>query len=54
MMSSGTLFCLSNSPKNKEIKFTVLYEKAKQQILTSERLELANCSHFCLKNNGSY
>ena len=49
MMSSDVLFCLIKSLKSKVIQFTVIYETEKHQIITSEKLQLANLCHFALK-----
>lgn len=39
MTSSKILFCLTNSPKYKDIQFTIKYDEEKQQILTLATLE---------------
>ena len=44
MMSPNCLFCPTNSPKPKDIQFTITKEKEKQQILTTD-----NVWHFYLK-----
>ncbi len=40
------LCCLINSPKGKDINFTVTQDKGKQKI----KLEPLNVCHFCQKN----
>lgn len=48
-LSKNVLFCPTNSPKLKDIKFIIIYDKEKQQRLTTEKLELGNVLHFCSK-----
>lgn len=49
-MPSNVLLCLINSPKSRDIQFTVMYDNRKLQILRSEKLQPANVSlAFCLK-----
>lgn len=38
--SSTCLFCLTNSPKPRNIQFTIIKDKKEQQILIFEKLEL--------------
>lgn len=40
------LFCQTNSPKLKDIKFIMIGNREKQQVFTSEKLWA--CQHFCL------
>lgn len=39
---TGYLFCLINSPKPKDTECAMIYNKEKEQILTTEKLEPAN------------
>ncbi len=43
------LFCLTNSSKPQNIPFTIMENKANQQIFTLNKIESVNL--FCLKNN---
>ncbi len=44
--------CLTNSPKLKDIQFTIIHDKEKHQIFTfTKELEREN---FCLENNQNY
>ena len=49
VMPLNVLFYLTNSPKSKNIWFSIMYEKEKHQILTFEKLGRANVSRFCFK-----
>lgn len=42
-----------NRPKPIYIQLTVMQDKEKQKILTSENLDPSNVCHFCLKNGQS-
>lgn len=46
MTSLNVLFCPANSPKLRNIQFTVTYDKEKHQTITFEKLEPEN---RCLK-----
>lgn len=50
-MFLNCLFYSSNSQKPKDNQFVMTYDKEKQQILTTEELELQNVWHFCWKMN---
>ncbi len=45
-MFSDVLFCLTNTPKTKDIQFTVIKNMQMKKIITSEKLE----PEFLLKN----
>ncbi len=49
-MASDCLFCRTNSPKIKDIQFTIIQDKEKLQIITFKKLEAADVWPFCLKN----
>ena len=40
-MSWNVLFCLTNSPKPKDIEFTIMYDKEKHQMIITEKAEPA-------------
>ncbi len=46
MTSSDVLFCLTDSPESKNIQFTIISDKEKQQIITFEPLESVKYSTF--------
>ena len=39
VLSSYCFYCLSNSPKHKDSLFTIINDKAKEQILTFKKLQ---------------
>ncbi len=52
-MSVTISLVLSNSPKPIGIQITIMYDKEKYQILTTEKLEPSNIWHLCLKHDQS-
>lgn len=48
-MDSNCLFYSNYSPKPKDIRFTVIHDREKYQILTFEKLGPENVWHFGLK-----
>lgn len=53
VMSSNVLFCWADSPKRKDMYFTVIEDKENHKIFTFEKLEMVNFCHFCLKNDSN-
>lgn len=46
---SDVLLCLNNSSNPQKLKFTLTKDKEKQEILTTERLEVKSLSFFAGK-----
>ena len=51
-MLSNYLFCQTNEPKPKDIKFIISHDfKKEQYILTTDQMEPVNLGNSCKKDN---